>query len=337
MRRRGRVQDTKHFTASNWQWSINQAKVSARNFVLWSGKTMATRRYDPDHRRQELIKRIEQDIPEAVALALQEDLGGEADADRDITALLLPAEKQAVAKVITREAGVFCGKRWVEEVFIQLGNKVTLNWHVEDGQALVADQLLFELTGPARLLLTAERTALNFVQTLSGVATEVSRYVALLAGSETQLLDTRKTLPGLRTALKYAVLCGGGNNHRLGLSDAFLIKENHIIASGSVRNAVEKALWLSPDVPVEIEVESLAELQDAIDAGADIIMLDNFSLEMMHAAVALTHKRALLEVSGNVTETTLPQIAQTGVDYVSVGALTKHVRALDLSMRFREL
>ncbi|MBB3305745.1 MULTISPECIES: carboxylating nicotinate-nucleotide diphosphorylase [unclassified Enterobacter] len=298
---------------------------------------MATRRYDPDHRRQELIKRIEQDIPEAVARALQEDLGGEVDADRDITALLLPAEKQAVAKVITREAGVFCGKRWVEEVFIQLGNKVTLTWHVEDGQTLVADQLLFELTGPARLLLTAERTALNFVQTLSGVATEVSRYVALLAGSETQLLDTRKTLPGLRTALKYAVLCGGGNNHRLGLSDAFLIKENHIIASGSVRNAVEKALWLSPDVPVEVEVESLTELQDAIDAGADIIMLDNFSLEMMHEAVALTNKRALLEVSGNVTEITLPHIAQTGVDYVSVGALTKHVRALDLSMRFREL
>lgn len=298
---------------------------------------MATRRYNPDHRRQELIKRIEQDIPEAVARALQEDLGGEVDADRDITALLLPAEKQAVAKVITREAGVFCGKRWVEEVFIQLGNKVTLTWHVEDGQTLVADQLLFELTGPARLLLTAERTALNFVQTLSGVATEVSRYVALLAGSETQLLDTRKTLPGLRTALKYAVLCGGGNNHRLGLSDAFLIKENHIITSGSVRNAVEKALWLSPDVPVEVEVESMTELQDAIDAGADIIMLDNFSLEMMHEAVALTNKRALLEVSGNVTETTLPQIAQTGVDYVSVGALTKHVRALDLSMRFREL
>ncbi len=298
---------------------------------------MATRRYDPDHRRQELIKRIEQDIPEAVARALQEDLGGEVDADRDITALLLPAEKQAVAKVITREAGVFCGKRWVEEVFIQLGNKVTITWHVEDGQTLVADQLLFELTGPARLLLTAERTALNFVQTLSGVATEVSRYVALLADSETQLLDTRKTLPGLRTALKYAVLCGGGNNHRLGLSDAFLIKENHIIASGSVRNAVEKALWLSPDVPVEVEVESLTELQDAIDAGADIIMLDNFSLEMMHEAVALTNKRALLEVSGNVTETTLPQIAQTGVDYVSVGALTKHVHALDLSMRFREL
>lgn len=297
---------------------------------------MASRRYDPDHRRQTLIRRIEQDIPEAVAYALREDLGGEVDAERDITALLLPADKQAEAKIITREAGVFCGKRWVEEVFIQLGNKVTITWHVEDGQPLAADQLLFELQGPARLLLTAERTALNFVQTLSGVASEVSHYVALLAGSNTQLLDTRKTLPGLRTALKYAVLCGGGSNHRLGLSDAFLIKENHIIASGSVRQAVEKALWLHPDVPVEVEVETLNELQDALDAGADIVMLDNFSLEMMRDAVALTQKRALLEVSGNVTETTLPQIAQTGVDYVSVGALTKHVRALDLSMRFRE-
>ncbi|MGK3113932.1 carboxylating nicotinate-nucleotide diphosphorylase [Candidatus Pantoea formicae] len=297
---------------------------------------MASRRYDPDHRRQALIKRIEQDIPEAVSRALQEDLGGEVDADRDITALLLPEEAQAEAQIITREPGVFCGKRWVQEVFIQLGNKVTIIWHVEDGQTVVADQLLFELKGPARLLLTAERTALNFVQTLSGVATEVNRYVALLDGSETQLLDTRKTLPGLRTALKYAVLCGGGNNHRLGLSDAFLIKENHIIASGSVRKAVEIALWLDPDVPVEVEVENLQELQDAIDAGADIIMLDNFSFEMMHQAVTLTNKRALLEVSGNVTEATLPQIAKTGVDFVSVGALTKHIHALDLSMRFRE-
>nr|WP_310617200.1 carboxylating nicotinate-nucleotide diphosphorylase [Pantoea cypripedii] len=297
---------------------------------------MASRRYDPVRRRQELIARIEHDIPEAVAHALQEDLGGEVDADRDITALLLPADKQAEAQIITREAGVFCGKRWVEEVFIQLGNKVTITWHVEDGQAVVADQRLFELRGPARLLLTAERTALNFVQTLSGVATAVSHYVALLAGSNTQLLDTRKTLPGLRTALKYAVLCGGGSNHRLGLSDAFLIKENHIIASGSVRQAVEKALWLQPDVPVEVEVETLTELQDALNAGADIIMLDNFSLEMMREAVTLTQKQALLEVSGNVTESTLPQIAQTGVDYVSVGALTKHIRALDLSMRFRD-
>lgn len=298
---------------------------------------MVSRRYNPEYRRQELLKRIQLDIPETVARALQEDLGGDVDAERDITAQLLPQAAQAEARVITREAGVFCGKRWVEEVFIQLGNNVSTTWHVEDGQPLVADQLLFELQGPARLLLTAERTALNFVQTLSGVATAVNRYVALLSGSNTQLLDTRKTLPGLRTALKYAVLCGGGQNHRLGLSDAFLIKENHIIASGSVSKAVEKALWLHPDVPVEVEVESLSELQLALAAGADIIMLDNFTLAMMQQAVTLTAKRALLEVSGNVTETTLPQIAATGVDYVSVGALTKHVQALDLSMRFREV
>jgi len=297
---------------------------------------MLARGYDPDSRRQALIKRIESDIPDAVALALKEDLGGEVDADRDITAQLLPAETQADAQVITREAGVFCGKRWVEEVFIQLGSHATLNWHVEDGDQIKADQLLFEIEGPARLLLTAERTALNFVQTLSGVATEVSRYVALLAGSQTQLLDTRKTLPGLRTALKYAVLCGGGSNHRLGLSDAYLIKENHIIASGSIRQAVERAQWLQPDVPVEVEVESLEELRQALEAEADIVMLDNFSLEAMRAAVKLNQSRALLEVSGNVTETTLPQIALTGVDYVSVGALTKHVRALDLSMRFKQ-
>ncbi|BAN94993.1 nicotinate-nucleotide pyrophosphorylase [Plautia stali symbiont] len=298
---------------------------------------MVSRRYNPEHRRQELLKRIQLDIPETVARALQEDLGGEVDADRDITAQLLPQAVQAEARIITREAGVFCGKRWVEEVFIQLGNNVSITWHVEDGQPLVADQLLFELQGPARLLLTAERTALNFVQTLSGVATAVNRYVVLLSGSNTQLLDTRKTLPGLRTALKYAVLCGGGQNHRLGLSDAFLIKENHIIASGSVSKAVEKALWLHPDVPVEVEVENLSELQQALAAGADIIMLDNFTLAIMQQAVTLTAKRALLEVSGNVTETTLPQIAATGVDYVSVGALTKHVQALDLSMRFREV
>ncbi|WP_331843001.1 carboxylating nicotinate-nucleotide diphosphorylase [Pantoea agglomerans] len=297
---------------------------------------MSSRGYDPDSRRQALIKCIESDIPDSVALALKEDLGGEIDADRDITAQLLPADTQADAQVITREAGVFCGKRWVEEVFIQLGSHATLIWHVEDGDQIEADQLLFEIEGPARLLLTAERTALNFVQTLSGVATEVSRYVALLAGSQTQLLDTRKTLPGLRTALKYAVLCGGGSNHRLGLSDAYLIKENHIIASGSIRQAVERAQWLQPDVPVEVEVESLEELRQALEAEADIVMLDNFSLEAMRAAVELNQGRALLEVSGNVTETTLPQIALTGVDYVSVGALTKHVRALDLSMRFKQ-
>ncbi|WP_017348306.1 carboxylating nicotinate-nucleotide diphosphorylase [Pantoea sp. A4] len=295
---------------------------------------MSTRRYDPDNRRTALIHRIEEDIPEAVERALAEDLGGSVDANGDITAQLLPEEAQAHARVITREAGVFCGKRWVEEVFIQLGQRTTLTWHVDDGDTLVADQLLFEIQGPARLLLTAERTALNFVQTLSGVATQVQEYVALLEGTRAQLLDTRKTIPGLRTALKYAVLCGGGSNHRLGLSDAFLIKENHIIASGSIQQAVERAMWMHPDVPVEVEVESMQELQQALDAGADIIMLDNFSLADMQQAVQLTDDRAQLEVSGNVTVETLTAIAQTGVDYISVGALTKHLRALDLSMRF---
>lgn len=296
---------------------------------------MTTRRYDPDSRRTALLERVEDDIPPSVAQALREDLGGEIDPCKDITASLLPAEATSHAVVITREAGIFCGKRWVEEVFIQLGNKTQILWHVEDGDAIAADQPLFEITGPSALILTAERTALNFVQTLSGVATEVSRYVAILEGTRTQLLDTRKTLPGLRTALKYAVLCGGGANHRLGLSDAFLIKENHIIATGSIRDAVEKAFWLHPDVPVEVEVESLDELTQALAAGADIVMLDNFTVEQMREAVKQTDGRALLEVSGNVTDETLRIFAETGVDYISVGALTKHVRALDLSMRFK--
>ncbi|WNY83618.1 carboxylating nicotinate-nucleotide diphosphorylase [Cronobacter dublinensis] len=296
---------------------------------------MPPRRYNPDHRRDALLERITLDIPVTVAQALREDLGGETDASRDITAQLLPPDSRSHAVVITREAGVFCGKRWVDEVFIQLGGDVSVTWRVNDGDSVQPDQPLFELEGPSRVLLTGERTALNFVQTLSGVASEVRRYVALLEGTHTQLLDTRKTVPGLRSALKYAVLCGGGANHRLGLSDAFLIKENHIIASGSVRQAVEKAFWLHPDVPVEVEVESLAELDDALKAGADIIMLDNFNVEQMRAAVKRTAGQARLEVSGNVTLETLRAFAETGVDYISVGALTKHIRALDLSMRFR--
>ncbi|AGN87195.1 nicotinate-nucleotide pyrophosphorylase [Enterobacter sp. R4-368] len=297
---------------------------------------MPPRRYNPDHRRDALLERIELDIPAAVAQALREDLGGEVDANNDITAQLLPPENRSHAVIITREDGVFCGKRWVEEVFIQLaGDDVAITWHVADGDVIHANQPLFELEGPSRVLLTGERTALNFVQTLSGVASEVRRYVDLLSGTKTQLLDTRKTLPGLRTALKYAVLCGGGANHRLGLSDAFLIKENHIIAAGSVRKAVEQAFWMHPDVPVEVEVESLEELDDALKAGADIIMLDNFATEQMREAVKRTHGQARLEVSGNVTQETLREYAETGVDYISVGALTKHVRALDLSMRFR--
>ncbi len=296
---------------------------------------MPPRRYNPDRRRDELLERINLDIPQAVSQALREDLGGDVDPNNDITAQLLDADHRSHAVVITREDGVFCGKRWVEEVFIQLGGDVKVVWHVEDGQTVVADQPLFELTGLSRVLLTGERTALNFVQTLSGVASEVRTYVELLAGTNTQLLDTRKTLPGLRTALKYAVLCGGGSNHRLGLSDAFLIKENHIISSGSIRQAVEKAFWFHPDVPVEVEVESLDELEQALHAGADIIMLDNFNVEMMRQAVALTQGKARLEVSGNVTKETIREFAETGVDFISVGALTKHIRALDLSMRFR--
>jgi len=291
--------------------------------------------HNPDSRRKELLERVTLDIPRTVLQALREDLGEEADPDKDITATLLPAESQSHAVVITREDGIFCGKRWVEEVFIQLNETVSITWHVEDGDKIVANQPLFELDGPTRILLTGERTALNFVQTLSGVASEVKSYVDLLEGTKTRLLDTRKTIPGLRSALKYAVLCGGGSNHRLGLSDAFLIKENHIIASGSVREAIEKACWLHPDVPVEVEVETLDELEEAVNAGADIIMLDNFSESQMQQAVKIAQDKARLEVSGNVTQETVRRYASIGVDYISVGALTKHIRALDLSMRFK--
>lgn len=257
---------------------------------------MPPRRYNPDTRRDELLERINLDIPGAVAQALREDLGGTVDANNDITAKLLPENSRSHATVITRENGVFCGKRWVEEVFIQLaGDDVTIIWHVDDGDVINANQSLFELEGPSRVLLTGERTALNFVQTLSGVASKVRHYVELLEGTNTQLLDTRKTLPGLRSALKYAVLCGGGANHRLGLSDD----------------------------------------DEALKAGADIIMLDNFETEQMREAVKRTNGKALLEVSGNVTDKTLREFAETGVDFISVGALTKHVQALDLSMRFR--
>ncbi len=296
---------------------------------------MPTRRYDTERRRADLLARVQQDIPLSVSLALREDLGGVTDPQADITALLLARDSQANATIITREDGVFCGRRWLEEVFSQLGAEVVVDWLVKDGDSVQVNQPLCTLSGPAHILLTGERTALNFVQTLSGVATEVKRYVDLLAGTHTQLLDTRKTLPGLRTALKYAVLCGGGGNHRLGLADAFLIKENHIIAAGSIANAVKHAVALRAYVPVEVEVENLDELNQALAAGADIIMLDNFSLDDMQRAVAITQGRALLEVSGNVTLSTLRDFAQTGIDFISVGALTKHVHALDLSMRFQ--
>lgn len=283
---------------------------------------------------------FQQDVSRAVRAALLEDLGDalttldQPDASADITAQLIPADRMATARVITREAGVFCGQPWVDEVFVQLGGDVKVEWKVQDGEVLSPNQELFRLHGPARLLLTGERNALNFVQTLSGVATLTARYVAELEGTDCRLLDTRKTIPGLRTAQKYAVTCGGGKNHRIGLYDAYLIKENHILACGGIAEAISEARHLNPGKPVEVEVESLAELERALAAKADIVMLDNFDVTMMREAVAINQGRAKLEVSGNVTLDTLAEFAATGVDFISVGALTKHVRALDLSMRF---
>ena len=285
---------------------------------------------------------LQQDISRAVRAALLEDLGDaltaldQPDASADITAQLIPVDRISTARVITREAGVFCGQPWVDEVFAQLGGEVKVEWKVQDGERLSPNQELFRLHGPARVLLTGERNALNFVQTLSGVATLTARYVAELAGTECRLLDTRKTLPGLRSAQKYAVTCGGGKNHRIGLYDAYLIKENHILACGGIAEAIAEARRLNPGKPVEVEVESLAELEQALTARADIVMLDNFDVPMMQEAVRLNQARARLEVSGNVTLETLADYAATGVDFISVGALTKHVRALDLSMRFIE-
>ncbi|MGN5290355.1 carboxylating nicotinate-nucleotide diphosphorylase [Aeromonas sp. 11P] len=283
---------------------------------------------------------FQQDVSRAVRAALLEDLGDalttldQPDASADITAQLIPVDRMATARVITREAGVFCGQPWVDEVFVQLGGDVKVEWKVQDGEVLFPNQELFRLHGPARQLLTGERNALNFVQTLSGVATLTARYVAELEGTDCRLLDTRKTIPGLRTAQKYAVTCGGGKNHRIGLYDAYLIKENHILACGGIAEAINEARHLNPGKPVEVEVESLAELEQALAAKADIVMLDNFDVTMMREAVAINQGRAKLEVSGNVTLDTLAEFAATGVDFISVGALTKHVRALDLSMRF---
>lgn len=272
-------------------------------------------------------------ISQLVKSALDEDLNYQS-ADGDITAQLIPATQQANAKVITREAGVFCGKQLILEVFKQVDSSVEVNVLVEDGDAIEENQTLFTAVGNARAILTAERTALNFVQTLSGTATTTANYVKELAGTGTQLLDTRKTIPGLRFLQKYAVKCGGGENHRIGLFDAFLIKENHIAACGGIENAISQAKTNHPDKKVEVEVENLEELQLALDAGADIIMLDNFTVEMINKAVTITDKRAKLEVSGNMTLETLRTYSQAGVDFISSGALTKHVKALDLSMRF---
>lgn len=270
----------------------------------------------------------ENDVQSAVRAALKEDIGS-----GDITAMLIPDTEIAAAKIISREAAVICGQAWVDEVFRQIDNSVTVTWHVKDGDHVEPNSVLFELQGKARSLLTGERSALNFLQLLSGTATTCREYANLVAHTQVKLLDTRKTIPGLRTAQKYAVTCGGCHNHRIGLYDAFLIKENHIAAAGSIANAIAAARQLAPGKPVEVEVESLNELEQALDANADTIMLDNFSLEDMRKGVALTAGRAKLEASGNVSKATLAGIAETGVDYISIGALTKHARAVDLSMR----
>lgn len=269
------------------------------------------------------------DLAITVSHALEEDIG-----NGDITARLIPSDEQAQARIITRETAIICGRAWVNEVFKQVDPDVSIKWHVEDGETVEPDQVLFELQGSARSLLTGERPALNFLQLLSGTATTCKQYADIVSDTDIKILDTRKTIPGLRNAQKYAVTQGGCFNHRIGLYDAFLIKENHIAACGGIEQAISTAKQQEPDKPVEIEVESIKELNAALEAGADIIMLDNFTLDMMRESVLLTAGKAKLEASGNVTDETLLPIAETGVDYVSIGGLTKHCRAVDLSMRF---
>jgi len=273
------------------------------------------------------------DLAATVATALAEDIGS-----GDLTAALVPAERSGRARIITREAAVLAGRPYVDEVFRQVDPRVHVEWHAADGDAVVPEQLLYRLSGPARALLTGERTALNFVQALSGTATATRRYAQALSGLPCRVLDTRKTIPGLRTAQKYAVRCGGGSNHRMGLYDGILVKENHIMAAGSIAAAVAAARASGTRVPVEVEVESLDELRQALDAGADMALLDEFSRDDLRAAVAMNRAHARgpmqLEASGGITFESLRPIAETGVDFISVGSLTKHVRAVDLSMRF---
>ncbi len=271
------------------------------------------------------------DLATQVDAALREDIGS-----GDVTAALVPAGQRVRGSVVTREAAILCGRAWAEETFRRLDPQVRLSWHAADGERLGANQVICEIEGPARAVLTGERTALNFLQLLSGTATATRRLVDAVAGTPCRILDTRKTLPGLRTAQKYAVRCGGGDNHRMGLYDRVLIKENHIAAAGSLTGAIEAARRSAPELTVEVEVESPAELEEALGAKPDIIMLDDFSLAGLQAAVKLNQARGRpvkLEASGSVSLETVRAIAATGVDYISVGALTKHVRAVDLSMR----
>ena len=268
-------------------------------------------------------------LQQTVAAALAEDIG-----TGDITAALVPQAQTAEATVLCREHAVICGEVWVSEVFRQLDSTITLQWLRRDGERIRPEETVFIAKGPARALLTAERTALNFLQTLSGVATAAREYVDLVSHTSVKILDTRKTIPGLRLAEKYAVLTGGCHNHRLGLYDAFLIKENHISACGGITAAIATARSMHPDRTIEVEVETMAQLEEALAARADIVMLDNFSLDLTRAAVALNKGRAKLEASGGYTTETLVAVAETGVDYISVGSLTKHIRATDFTLLF---
>jgi len=275
-------------------------------------------------------KPAQEDILSRVIQALDEDVGS-----GDLTAALVPENAQARAQVVTRETAVLCGTDWFDAVFAQLDPSVHVTWTAQDGDPVRADQLLCTVEGPARSVLTGERAALNFLQTLSGTATLARRYADAIAGTGCRVLDTRKTVPGLRMAQKYAVRCGGGHNHRMGLYDGILIKENHIAAAGSIAAAVGTARAHAGTVPVEVEVENLIQLEEALAAGADIVLLDNFTPDLLRQAVAITAGRAKLEASGGITLDNIRAMAETGVDYISVGALTKDVRAVDLSMRFR--
>jgi nicotinate-nucleotide pyrophosphorylase (carboxylating) len=275
------------------------------------------------------------DLDAVVAHAIAEDRGV-----CDWTARLVPADRVGAARVITREAAVFCGRAWVDAVFAQLDPAVAIDWQVADGNAVLPDQVLYRLTGPARSLLTGERTALNFVQTLSATATAVRQYVDAVAGTGCAIVDTRKTLPGLRNAQKYAVLCGGGVNHRIGLYDGILIKENHIAAAGGIVDAIAAARALGAGVPLMTEAETLDEARAALAADVDLLLVDEFSDADLREAVRLTraHRsaggRTQIEYSGGATLATIRGLAETGVDRISIGAITKHVRAIDLSMRF---
>ena len=269
------------------------------------------------------------DISVTVSRALAEDIG-----DGDLTAALIPAGARARGRVITREPAVLCGTAWFDEVFRQVDDAIAIQWEASDGDAVKKDQVLCRMEGPARGLLTAERSALNFLQTLSGTATLTRRYAETVKGTRATIRDTRKTLPGLRSAQKYAVRCGGAYNLRMGLFDGILIKENHIMAAGSIAAAVQAARAGGAQVPVEVEVETLEQLREALAAGIDILLLDNFDLAGMREAVAITAGRAKLEASGGIDLEAVRQVAETGVDYISVGSITKHVQAVDLSMRF---